>query len=81
MILSLETNTYFLFSGNCDFNAVSELRSLKARLEELESDLRDKDEEIRGLKEQGSSKTVNGADDTDGVKVTHICHTFRKKPA
>jgi len=56
--------------GNCDFNAVSELRSLKARLEELESDLRDKDEEIRGLKEQGSSKTVNGADDTDGVKQT-----------
>merc|ERR1712137_1074530 len=33
--------------GNCDFNAVSELRSLKARLEELESDLRDRDEEIQ----------------------------------
>merc|ERR1719150_1683404 len=42
--------------GNCDFNAVSELRSLKARLEELESDLRDRDEEIKGLKDQGNQQ-------------------------
>ena len=56
-------------SGNCDFNAVSELRSLKSRLEELESDLRDRDEQIGTLKEQ--NKSVNG-DDSDVVKVS-IC--------
>ena len=50
----------FFFSGNCDFNAVSELRSLKSRLEELESDLRDRDEQIGTLKEQ--NKSVNGDD-------------------
>ena len=59
----------FLFLGNCDFNAVSELRSLKARLEELESDLRDRDEEIRNLKTEGNQqKAVNG-EDSDIVKV------------
>ena len=58
-----------LFLGNCDFNAVSELRSLKARLEELESDLRDRDEEIRNLKsEENQQKAVNG-DDSEIVKV------------
>ena len=57
----------FFFSGNCDFNAVSELRSLKSRLEELESDLRDRDEQIGTLKEQ--NKSVNG-DDSDVVKVS-----------
>ena len=56
-------------SGNCDFNAVSELRSLKSRLEELESDLRDRDEQIGTLKEQ--NKSING-DDSDVVKVS-IC--------
>merc|ERR1712156_1286629 len=47
--------------GNCDVNAVSELKSLKSRLEECESDLRDGNEEIKTLKEQ---KSVNG-DDSD----------------
>lgn len=61
----------FHILGNCDFNAVSELRSLKARLEELESDLRDRDEEIRTLKEQTNQlKSVNG-DDSDAVKVNY----------
>merc|ERR1712156_642188 len=54
--------------GNCDFNAVSELKSLKSRLEELESDLRDRDEEIKSLKEQSTQlKAVNG-EDSDIVK-------------
>merc|ERR1719225_881778 len=54
--------------GNCDFNAVSELRSLKSRLEELESDLKDRDEEIKSLKEQSTQlKAVNG-EDSDIVK-------------
>ena len=57
------------FLGNCDFNAVSELRSLKARLEELESDLRDRDEEIQNLKSEGNQqKAVNG-EESDIVKV------------
>ena len=47
--------------GNCDVNAVSELKSLKSQLEECESDLRDRNEEIKTLKEQ---KSVNG-DDSD----------------
>merc|ERR1712008_401647 len=54
--------------GNCDFNAVSELRGLKSRLEELESDLKDRDEEIKSLKDTASQlKAVNG-EDSDIVK-------------
>lgn len=54
--------------GNCDFNAVSELRGLKSRLEELESDLKDRDEEIKNLKDTSSQlKAVNG-EDSDIVK-------------
>merc|ERR1712210_407714 len=54
--------------GNCDFNAVSELRGLKSRLEELESDLKDRDEEIKSLKDTSSQlKAVNG-EDSDIVK-------------
>jgi len=49
--------------GNCDFNAVSELRGLKSRLEELESDLKDRDEEIKTLKDiKVELKAVNGED-------------------
>ena len=55
------------FSGNCDFNAVSELRSLKSRLEELESDLKDRDEEISTLKDQ---KPTQNGDESDIVKVS-----------
>ena len=59
---------FFLsFSGNCDFNAVSELRSLKSRLEELESDLKDRDEEISTLKDQ---KPTQNGDESDIVKVS-----------
>merc|ERR1712107_3110 len=62
--------------GNCDFNAVSELRSLKSRLEELESDLRDRDEQIGTLKEQ--NKSVNG-DDSDVVKNMQMENETLKK--
>merc|ERR1711997_564375 len=48
--------------GNCDFNAVSELRGLKSRLEELESDLRERDEEVRVLKDTAQQKLINGED-------------------
>ena len=72
-ILTNMANIYLLFfnffSGNCDFNAVSELRGLKSRLEELESDLKDRDEEIKSLKDTSSQlKAVNG-EDSDIVKV------------
>merc|ERR1711990_110332 len=54
--------------GNCDFNALSELRNLKSRIEELESDLKDRDEEIKSLKDTSSQlKAVNG-EDSDIVK-------------
>ena len=66
--LSIQIVYYFLsFSGNCDFNAVSELRSLKSRLEELESDLKDRDEEISTLKDQ---KPTQNGDESDIVKVS-----------
>ena len=72
-ILTNMANIYLLFfnffSGNCDFNAVSELTGLKSRLEELESDLKDRDEEIKSLKDTSSQlKAVNG-EDSDIVKV------------
>lgn len=42
---------------------------MKARLEELESDLRDRDEEIQNLKSEGNQqKAVNG-EESDIVKV------------
>ena len=47
--------------GNCDVNAVSELKNLKSQLEDCEADLRDRDEEIKSLKDQSSQlKAVNG---------------------
>ena len=56
------------FSGNCDFNALSELRNLKGRIEELESEIRERDEEVRVLKESAQMKLING-EDNDTVKV------------
>ena len=47
---------FFLFSENCDFSTVSELRRLNSQLEELKSDLKDRDEEIKTLKEQLDSQ-------------------------
>lgn len=65
--------------GNCDFNAVSELRSLKARLEELESDLRDRDEEIQNLKSEGNQqKAVNG-EESEIVKNVQMENDALKK--
>ena len=82
-ILTNMANIYLLFfnffSGNCDFNAVSELRGLKSRLEELESDLKDRDEEIKSLKDTSSQlKAVNG-EDSDIVKVILCSEKSSKK--
>merc|ERR1719150_3147953 len=46
--------------GNCDFNAMGEFRNLKTRIEELESDIRERDEEVRVLKENAQQKLING---------------------
>ena len=57
-------------TGNCDFNAMGEFRNLKTRIEELESDLRDRDDEVKVLKEQAlqqqSNQMSNGADSGSG---------------
>ena len=45
------------------------MRSLKSRLEELESDLKDRDEEISTLKDQ---KPTQNGDESDIVKVSTI---------
>ena len=51
---------------------MGELRNLKARIEELENDLRERDEEVKVLKEQqmqnGGGRA--GGDDSEAVKVT-----------
>lgn len=60
---------YLIKKGNCDFNALSELRSLKARIEELESEIRERDEEVRSLKENAQHKLVNG-EDSESIKVS-----------
>ena len=52
---------------------MSELRNLKSRIEELESDLRERDEEVKILKDQNlhHQSIANGAggDDAEAVKV------------
>ena len=51
---------------------MSELRSLKARIEELESEIKEKDEEVKTLKESSSQKLTNGGteDSSEAVKVS-----------
>ena len=61
----------YYFLGNCDFNALSELRNLKNRIEELESEIRERDEEVRVLKESAQQRLING-DDTDSAKVVYL---------
>lgn len=57
---------------------MSELRNLKSRIDELESDLRERDEEVKVLKEQQQNATMqlqqhnnsqNGGDQADGDAV------------
>ena len=51
---------------------MSELRNLKSRIEELETDLRERDEEVKVLKENANSgqQQTNGDHDSEVVKVT-----------
>ncbi len=49
---------------------MSELRNLKSRIDELEGDLRERDDEVKALKQQDHAM-ANGAggDDAETVKV------------
>ena len=63
---------------------MSEFRNLKTRIEELETDLRDRDDEVKILKEQAlqqqSNQMSNGADSgsggDNGYKVRQTYTTF-----
>eukprot|EP00095_Tigriopus_kingsejongensis_P007432 maker-scaffold443_size169656-snap-gene-0.11 protein:Tk07432 transcript:maker-scaffold443_size169656-snap-gene-0.11-mRNA-1 annotation:"homer protein 1" len=69
--------------GNCDFNVMGELRNLKSRIDELESDLRDRDEEVKVLKDQTMmhSQGQNGAngDEGDAIKALQMENENLKK--
>jgi predicted RNase H-like nuclease (RuvC/YqgF family) len=74
----------FKLTGNCEFNAMSELRDLKSRIEELESELRERDDEVKMLKEQSlqaahTNQMANGADgggDGGGDNAAHKVRTL-----
>jgi len=50
--------------GNCDLDAVAELRSLRSHLEDLETQVDEKNEEIKRLKSSGG-----GAEGEEGLKM------------
>ena len=63
---------------------MSELRNLKSRIDELESDLRERDDEVKVLKEQQQNATMqlqqqqsqNGGDQIDGGDKVIYVHTY-----
>lgn len=69
--------------GNCDFNAMTELRNLRGRINELETDLRDRDEEVKTLKDQQAQHikhTINGGqEDSDAIRNLHLENDALKK--
>ncbi len=73
----------FHLPGNCEFNAMSELRNLKSRIEELESELRERDEEVRAIKQQQQQAErgggVNGAAGDDKAVAVSIYEKLQKK--
>merc|ERR1712037_829250 len=56
--------------GNCDFNAVSELRGLKSRLEELESDFKDTSSQLKAVNGEDSDIVKNVQSENDNLKKT-----------
>ena len=49
---------------------MTELRNLRGRINELESDLRERDEEVKILKEQQLKLSINGSqDDSETIRV------------
>ena len=50
---------------------MTELRNLRGRINELETDLRDRDEEVKLLKEQQLKHSINGTqEDSDAIRVS-----------
>ncbi len=77
------TIVLFHLPGNCEFNAMSELRNLKSRIEELESELRERDEEVRAIKQQQQAEGgggVNGAAGDDKAVAVSVYGKLQKKP-
>jgi hypothetical protein len=69
-VRALSDGSKCLFTGNCDFNAMTELRNLRGRINELETDLRDRDEEVKLLKEQQLKHSMNGTqEDSETIRV------------
>ena len=64
---------------------MSEFRNLKTRIEELESDLRDRDDEVKILKEQAlqqqSNQMSNGADSGSGDNGYKVRRSFSAQSA
>ncbi|XP_059081206.1 homer protein homolog 2-like isoform X1 [Tigriopus californicus] len=72
--------------GNCDFNVMGELRNLKSRIDELEGDLRDRDEEVKVLKDQSMMQGQNqtnggggGSEDGETIKALQMENDNLKK--
>lgn len=64
---------------------MGELRNLKSRIDELEGDLRDRDEEVKVLKDQGmiqGQNQTNGGTSEDGetIKVRNTPNGICKHP-
>jgi hypothetical protein len=50
---------------------MTELRNLRGRINELETDLRDRDEEVKLLKEQQLKHSMNGTqEDSETIRVS-----------
>ena len=58
--------------GNCDVDAVAELKSLKSRLDDLETDLKSKDEDIDRLKEQNNQLKASKDNEAEIARVRII---------
>ena len=56
---------------------MTELRNLRGRINELESDLRERDEEVKILKEQQLKHSINGSqDESETIRVRHRLPKF-----
>ena len=58
---------------------MTELRNLKSRIEELESDLRERDEEVKTLKDQAINAGSNGVNGDDN-EMSKVRIRIRERP-
>ena len=57
---------------------MSELQNFKSRIEELESDLRERDDEVKTLKDQNHQSIANGGGEDGGETLKVL--KFRQNP-